>query len=64
MTLPTDQKVGGSSPSERAKQVRRSEPLTGSANPFTVSLSPNPLSWDEKVFVRAARDEVRLQTTE
>jgi len=31
----TDQKVGGSSPSERAKQVRRSEPPTGSTNPFT-----------------------------
>ena len=34
MALPTDQKVGGSSPFERAKQVRRSEPLTGSTNPF------------------------------
>ena len=35
MILLTDQKVGGSSPSERAKQVRRSEPLTGSTNPLT-----------------------------
>ncbi len=35
MALLTDQKVGGSSPSERAKQVRRSGPPTGSTNPFT-----------------------------
>ena len=33
MTLLTDQKVGGSSPSERAKRLRRSGPPTGSTNP-------------------------------
>ena len=30
MALPTDQKVGGSSPFERAKRLRRSGPPTGS----------------------------------
>ena len=30
---PTDQKVGGSSPSERATRLRRSESLTASTSP-------------------------------
>ena len=34
MALLTDQKVGGSSPSERATRLRRSGPPTGSTNPF------------------------------
>ena len=34
VALPTDQKVGGSSPSERANRLRRSGPSTGSTKPL------------------------------
>jgi len=34
MVLPTDQKVGGSSPSERARHLRRSGTPTGLIDPF------------------------------